>query len=416
MTDFINPAEKASKVFNAHINAIAEAVLFNNSTIPVTEENKSIVEALQNADLGYFNTDKNSLNLRNFVVEFVKHFKNKRNTVTAQQIDSLIHQIQAVTADYATTKINSPECADYLKNDASDLIVELANAIWESTANFADQCLEFLSLFNNLDEKIKRAQKNIETAKLLVSAIDVLSTNRMWELAVGDSDLEAVVAKRLMPNVYQATSEMRNSLKRLNDKLFEWKKDKIAQQKNNMIDAFHRYLTSSFKLNLDIDILNAPKFFHRLPCKDLTARADVRNYVQEKILVALTESANAKRKAKVEEAQEIEYEAVEHAVEILEREPDQIEIAIGFFFEAFQIDQDKVLTASETFEILEPGCDYDFWLSSLTTAYRNDHQSYLDIEFDEEQDPRFTGNSRVYDLQISVKESKKNKKASAACV
>jgi hypothetical protein len=79
MIDFVNPAERGAKVFSANIDAIAEAIMFTSSSIQVNESNKSLIDNLLSCDLGYLDAEKNTLHLRNFVIEFVNFYKTERN-------------------------------------------------------------------------------------------------------------------------------------------------------------------------------------------------------------------------------------------------------------------------------------------------------------------------------------------------
>ena len=160
MIDFVNPAERGAKVFSANIDAIAEAIMFTSSSIQVNESNKSLIDNLLSCDLGYLDAEKNTLHLRNFVIEFVNFYKNrKKRNISAPDISGLIDRIKTVSTDYALSKVEDPESAEVLKVEASDLIIELSNNISENMTNFADQCFEYLSLFNNYDMKSVRLNK-----------------------------------------------------------------------------------------------------------------------------------------------------------------------------------------------------------------------------------------------------------------
>ena len=84
-------------------------------------------------------------------------------------------------------------------------------------------------------------------------------------------------------------------------------------------------------------------------------------------------------------------------------EPTKLEVALDNFFDALmRVESNHTkLSAVQTYALLDPGCDIDYWLVSVTNYYRNQFKEVLHIEFAEELDLIFTGNSLVTDVIIS---------------
>ena len=406
MIDFVNPAERGAKVFSANIDAIAEAIMFTSSSIQVNESNKSLIDNLLSCDLGYLDAEKNTLHLRNFVIEFVNFYKNrKKRNISAPDISGLIDRIKTVSTDYALSKVEDPESAEVLKVEASDLIIELSNNISENMTNFADQCFEYLSLFNNYDMKMRKAEQSLKTAKMLITALEILSPNTMDELAVGDADLQRVISKRLKPSVFEAIEEMNHSHHRLDKQLFEWKKDIKTQERINLIDALHRHFANNRTLNADIDFNKAPDSFRRVPLIKLKARADIYLEDFENTLSAVAQTANQKRVKKDGPVVEKERPPVEKATHTIVKAVSPLDKAAFFFFDAFGSPAINEISAKNAYIRLEPGCKFEYWISRLLYEFELNHSNHLELQLVGETDAKYNGNYYISDIVFRRKDS-----------
>ncbi|MDQ9021846.1 hypothetical protein RFI02_12090 [Acinetobacter sichuanensis] len=111
--DFVNPAERGAKIFYHYIDAITEAIMFTNASILVNEQNKTMINDLLSVDLGSLDAERNTLHLKNFAIEFVNFYKNrKKRNISVPDLDGLVEQIKTVGKDYALSKIEDQLSAD----------------------------------------------------------------------------------------------------------------------------------------------------------------------------------------------------------------------------------------------------------------------------------------------------------------
>lgn len=408
MSDFINPAERAAKVFSNYIDPIAEAIIFTNSSITLNESNKAMINDLLACDLGSLDSEKNTLHLKNFVIDFVSNFKNrKKRSISAPDISGLVERIRTVGNDYALSKVEDPDSAEVLKSEVSDLIVELSNSISENMTNFADQCFEYLSMFNNFDMKMRKAEQSLKTAKILISAIEGLSPNFMDEFAVGDADLHSIIAKRLKPSVFEAIEEMNHSHHRLDKQLFDWKKDLRTQERINLIDAFHRHFANNRGIDTHIDFREAPQSFRRVPRTKMVARADIYNEDFNLDLILMAQTANLKRPKKIETQVEEKRPPVERSSKSVEREVSALDKAAHYVFDAFSSPVINEISAQQAFMFLDTQCEFEYWISRLLYDFEMNHSEYLEVHLVGEHDAKYQGNFNISDIVIRRKDSKK---------
>ncbi|MBP6437138.1 MULTISPECIES: hypothetical protein [Acinetobacter] len=405
MSELEYPAAKAAKALNNYIEHIGNAIVFNNAIVPVTDDNEYLIKVLNKAELGYFNTEKNGFNLYNHVISFVTYYEKKRRvTDSSKQIHKLISDIRANISEFETTKLKSVEDAEIYKDEISEGIVELANTIFESCYDFSTQALQDLALFNNLEVRIQRIEKTIRILSSLTEVMGALSTNAMLELGASDKDLESLVVNKLIPVFIICSKEVKYSASKLNKQLFDWKQELSSQKKSNMVDAFHRFLKGKSTLNLEFDEATASEVFYHVPCSELISYADLDADEEQEMLRELGSKVFAKREKRIEQNKNQEnLPDVREGSEVVEQPLTALEIATSNFFDALLVDGGKhqQLSGVETYELLMPGCDIDFWLIALTSHYRNRFKDKLNMEFVETIDPIFDGNSCVSDVIIS---------------
>ena len=397
--DFVNPAEHGAKIFYHYIRAITEAIMFTNASIQVNEQNKTMINDLLSVDLGSLDAERNTLHLKNFAIEFVNFYKNrKKRNISVPDIDGLVEQIKTVGKDYALSKIEDPLSADVLKIEVSDLIIELANIISENMTNFADQCFEYLSMFNNFDMKMRKAEQSLKTAKTLISALERLSPNIMDEFAVGDADLHSIISKRLKQSVFEAIEEMNHSHHRLDKQLFDWKRDLRIQERINLIDAFHRHFANNRNLDINIDFKHAPESFRRVPRMKLVARSNI--YVDEinTELSLIAQGANLKRIKKIADEVEEKRPPVEKTTKSIEKELSALDKAAYFFFDAFGSPAINEISAQKAFTRLDPQCEFEYWISRLMYEFGMNHSGILEINLVGETDAKYKGNFYISDI------------------
>lgn len=405
MTDLINYAEKPARVLLNYIEQISDAVYFHNSGFVIDENNKVMLDALNNAELGYYNTENNSFQLHNIIINFVSFYKKRKIINNAKMINQILDEIKHATYDLVQAKIETPESVDLLKQEIIDLVISLSNAIHESSYNFAILAMRDLTLFNNLKLRIKRITRHIAVVNELLSVHGVLSHSEMIKLAVGDKDLEHSIRHYLMPVFRQSKIDLIDSLGKLEKQLFEWKQEEVYQRQNNMIDAWLKYCQQHASIRDDVDIYDLPDSFYRIPYKDLVCRADLNQLTDDLVEISTGVMKKALQDQQIlEQKAEQVLEAVITKEEIMIQQESPLEIALNHFFEALmpaQTDGYQTLDARSTFEKLSPGCELDYWVSSLVSCCRNDYPQDLKIEFIEEIDPVFTGNSQVTNVVIS---------------
>ncbi len=405
MSELEYPAAKAAKALNNYIENIGNAIVFNNAIVPVTDDNEYLIKVLNKAELGYFNTEKNGFNLYNHVISFVTYYEKKRRvTDSSKQIHKLISDIRANISEFETTKLKSVEDAEIYKDEISEGIVELANTIFESCYDFSTQALQDLALFNNLEVRIQRIEKTIRILSSLTEVMGALSTNAMLELGASDKDLESLVVTKLIPVFMICSQEVKYSASKLNKQLFDWKQELSSQKKSNMVDAFHRFLKGKSALNLEFDEAMAAEVFYRVPCSELISYADLDAEEEQETLRELGSKALSKREKRIDQQKErANLPAVKEGNAVVEQSLTALEIATSHFFEALVVAGGKhqQLSGVETYALLMPGCDIDFWLITLTSHYRNRFKNQLKMEFVESIDPIFDGNSCVSDVIIS---------------
>ena len=404
MTDEINYAEKPARVLLNHIHQISEAVFFHNSGFIIDEYNKPMLDALNNAELGYYNTENNSFQLHNIIINFVSFYKKRKIINNAKMINQILDEIKQSTADLVQAKIDSPESVDILKEEIIELIISLSNAIYESSYNFAILAMRDLTLFNNLKLRIKRITRHIGVVNELLAVHGVLSHSEMIKLAVGDKDLEQTMRSYLMPFFRQSKVDLIDSLGKLEKQLFEWKQEEFYQRQNNMIDAWLKFFQQNPSIDADIDVQDLPDCFYRVSRQNLSSRADLSNLTDA--LIEISTVVMKKAETDRQEAHKKVEEVLEKVVtqkDVLVSIETPLEIALNYFFEALTLDKDgyQELDALSTFELLSPGCELDYWANSLVSCCRNDYSETLDIKFIEEIDPIFNGNSIVTNVIIS---------------
>ena len=231
-----------------------------------------------------------------------------------------------------------------------------------------------------------------------------LSTNTMLELGASDKDLESLVVNKLIPVFIICSKEVKYSASKLNKQLFDWKQELSSQKKSNMVDAFHRFLKGKSTLNLEFDEATASEVFYHVPCSELISYADLDADEEQEMLRELGSKVFAKREKRIEQNKNQEnLPDVREGSEVVEQPLTALEIATSNFFDALLVDGGKhqQLSGVETYELLMPGCDIDFWLIALTSHYRNRFKDKLNMEFVETIDPIFDGNSCVSDVIIS---------------
>lgn len=404
MNDEINFAEKPARVLLNYIHQISEAVYFHNSGFIIDEDNKPMLDALNSAELGYYNTENNSFQLHNIVINFVSFYKKRKIINNAKMINQILDEIKHSTTDLVQAKIDTPESVDILKDEIIDQIIGLSNAIHESSYNFAILAMRDLTLFNNLKLRIKRITRHIGVVNELLAVHGVLSHSEMIKLAVGDKDLEQTMRSYLMPIFRQSKIDLIDSLGKLEKQLFEWKQEEFYQRQNNMIDAWLKFCRQNPSIDADIDVQDLPDSFYCVSRQNLSSRADLSNLTDT--LIEISTVVMKKAEADQQETHKKVEDVLEKVVtqkDVLVSIETPLEIALNNFFEALTLDKDgyQKLDAMSTFELLSPGCELDYWANSLVSCCRNEYAKTLQIKFIEEIDPIFTGNSTVTNVVIS---------------
>lgn len=319
-------------------------------------------------------------------------------------INQILDEIKQSTTDLVQAKIDTPESVDIFKLEIIDLIISLSNAIQESSYNFAVLAMRDLTLFNNLKLRIKRITRHIGVVNELLAVHGVLSHSEMIKLAVGDKDLEQTMRSYLMPIFRQSKVDLIDSLGKLEKQLFEWKQEEFYQRQNNMIDAWLKFCQQSPSIDADVDVRDLPDSFYRVDSQTMSSRADLSNLTDTLIEI----SSVIINKAEVEQ-QDIQHKSEEILDKVVTQQEKLIsvetplEVALNNFFQALMIEgsEYQVLDALSTFEVLSPGCELDYWANSLVSCCRNDYSMTLNINFIEEIDPIFNGNSIVTNVIIS---------------
>lgn len=404
MSDPINYAEKPARILLNYIDQISDAVFFNHSGFVIDAQNKLMLDALNSAELGYYNTENNSFQLHNIIINFVNFYKKRKVINNSKMINQILDDIKQSTSDLVQAKIDTPESVDLLKQEIIDLIVALSNAIHESSYNFSILAMHDLTLFNNLKLRIKRITRHIGVVNELLAVHGILSHSEMIKLAVADKDLEQTIRLYLIPVFHQSKIDLIDSLRKLEQQLFEWKQEEAYQRQNNMIDAWIKFCQQNATIQYDVDIQDIPDAFYRLPRRNLTSRADLSDLTDTLVNLntavmkkAQSENQSLKKKA------DIVLEQVVTKTEVIIKEESRLEIALNQFFEALTSENGhyKMLDALSTFALLSPDCEMDYWANSLVMCCRNDYAKELEITFIEEVDSIFSGNSRVSNILIS---------------
>ncbi|MCF9047271.1 hypothetical protein [Acinetobacter nectaris] len=404
MSDPINYAEKPARVLLNYIDQISDAVFFNQSGFVIDAHNKFMLEALNHAELGYYNIENNSFQLHNIIINFVNFYKKRKVINNSKMINQILEEIKQSTSDFIQAKLDTPESIDLLKQEIIDLIITLSNTIHESSYNFAILAMHDLTLFNNLKLRIKRITRHIGVVNELLAVHGILSHSEMIKLAVADIDLEQAIRLYLMPVFHQSKIDLIDSLRKLEQQLFEWKQEEAYQRQNNMIDAWIKFCQQNATIHDDVDIHDIPDAFYRLPNRNLTNRADISCLTET--LVDINTAVMKKAQSETQILQKKSDIALEQVIiqnEVIIKEESRLEIALNHFFEALTAGKGhhSTLDALSTFTLLSPDCEMDYWANSLVMCCRNDYAKKLKITFIEEIDPIFNGNSRVINVVIS---------------
>lgn len=400
-----HPAARACRTLNNHVALIGNAIVYNNALIQVTEKNEKVIASLYKDELGNYDQEERGFNISKHVIDFVSFYekKNRRITDNSQQILSMVVIIRDTIADFESAKIKNSEDAILLKEEIADRIVNLANEIFASCFNFSSIALEYVSMFHNKDMLISRLEKSLVILNALTQTLKILDFNTLNELGASDIDLEKIVSQKLTPVVKVCNYDLKNSALKLHTKLNECRQDKLMQKRSNIVDALYRMFQSKQELNTQIDHSTAPDVFYRVEKTELVARANLSDMKEEVVLSELSNKVASKADKPVEKKEAVDLPDVTDGVEVVVAEPTKLEIALDNFFDALTRNESKhpQLSAVQTYAVLDPGCDIDYWLVSVTNYYRNQFKEELHIEFAEEQDPIFTGNSQVTDVIIS---------------
>lgn len=400
-----HPAARACRSLNNHIALIGNAIVYNNALIQVTEKNEKVIASLYKDELGSYDQEERGFNISKHVIDFVSFYekKNRRITDNSKQIMSLVATIRDTIADFESAKIKNSEDANLLKEEIADRIVNLANEIFASCFNFSSIALEYVSMFHNKDMLISRLEKSVVILNALTQTLKILDFNSLNELGASDIELEKIVSQKLIPVVKVCNYDLKNSALKLHTKLNECRQDKLMQKRSNIVDALYRLFQSKQELNTTIDHSTAPSAFYRVEKTELISRANLSDMKEEVLLSELSNKIASKADKPIEEKEIVDLPDVTEGLEVVVTEPTKLEVALDNFFDALmRVESNHTkLSAVQTYALLDPGCDIDYWLVSVTNYYRNQFKEVLHIEFAEEPDPIFTGNSLVTDVIIS---------------
>lgn len=404
MTEQKHPASKASRALANHIELIGHAISHQHAIIDFSAESEPTIKSLNKAGLGYFDFDANGFVLHSNIVRFVSYYDRQgRINNNTGQIASLINEIKDSAEFYVFAKQKNTQDTQIYHAQLKELIIQLSSVLIENCLNFSSQVYEHLIVLSDLEVRIKANEIAIERLKHLSDTISILTPDKLFEIGAVDKELERLLTRRLAPTLFSCQKELLNAGHVLNEYLLRWKKDLEIQQKNNLVDALHRFLKSN-RLRPQLDDTYAPSEFFAVTRSNLTAYADLSSPDDQEIYRELAVKANEKSEHRFQVEAEIDIaETITKNEEILIK-PSALQLAVVHFFEAIQHQQSQQqLSAVSCYEILKPEININSWLLTLVSYFR-DHQSEFELplalHFIEEQLPNYDGNRLVYDIIV----------------
>ena len=394
------------KLLGKHEDLLISAYLENDGVVDEAVEEISAIEALITARLLWQPTGHEAVRLSRELSElFERVLRDPRRLTLDADMGGFVNNIEKNINQYkSATRSGARDDVKHYLGQIERLVSDLRSRLLDSSGQLWQKINSEFGYVTSLDLKIKENEVVLDQARRLNNSLGLIKVQEMHEMAGSDPRLRRYLLLWLLPAVEDSRKEIVDAMHRLNELLFEYKKQ---QRLGRLIDAFYRrYRTHpGYQPPNYCGMGEIPEVFNQVsPITPWAGHANIDDPQQE---APLLEIITRLRKAPVASEQP---DAAQY-VEVLPEEPPierllpPLSLAVEEFY-LMAVEADQPLSAVEYRPPVDIEPDSEIWLYAVIARFNQMDESerlLFEMQFQESPDPVFNGRLLVQDVHVGLR-------------
>ena len=417
-------SKKATRALLAHIDTVTHASLEQSGTIDDIAGNQKAITALANNKLGFMLDELHGFQLSGAVTRYIQHAtQTSRLRASSQTLAGLVEELESKIATYHTLKRRGSSDVDYFESDIKEWVIQIIDELSQATLHFSYQVHNVLNIITDLDIRIYENENALKTINSLNIVFRHLSVEKLATLARDDDFLQPLLLRLLKSKLDQSITELIQAGHQLRHHLMQLQQDKRMQALNQVVDDWYQHFTKNPTFTPDISLtMHGEPCFNVAEPLNLTTHPDLDNPTQDTFISQFGEQianqlkplsgqddgtlTDKDNKTAIDDVSQLEtqvvrispfYQAIEQFFEALTVVDGLSELSGTQAWQTFFGDTDSI-------EIEGVKVTLEDWLLGLVNHFYT-HQSVfepqLDLDFQEQSVPLYSGNYVVTDIMIS---------------
>jgi hypothetical protein len=396
---------KFLNTLSRHADLIMQVYL--SGAIDASKQDSSVVETLVQAGILWRPEAESELRLKQAIrVMLEGNLHDDRNRQIDANIGSSLASLKTLTQHYKEAMHH----ARYVESET--YMTDLSQHVYALTESLANSVRVLFSRINNefgyvssIDAKIRENQLAQDQVSELLKQLEMFQFDELSELAGSNRELRHLLVVTLQQSFSKVTQELSIVQARLLSLLGRFRE---FRGRTRLLKGFmlHMEQKPDFTLPDYSQLTQAPLLFNQAKPVIKAASADVRRIEHESVmqeLVGTIKALNRVRPIDSKERAAINIDVSEQTSVVFKE--DKLKQAVENYF-CDVIDSGQRITALEYQRQNNLPFDPEAWIYQVIGGYQGltaEEQSYFALEATGEDDPVYTGNYIIHDVELGLR-------------